>query len=265
MNVLACVDPLRLGRLRAALAERHRLHVALDWAHAAHLLNHEPVDVLVADPALSGGEAATDAIATLRAAHPSVPVVLYAALTPESAGAFAQLGHAGVETAVLYDADDSTDELLRALERQPGPALTAALLARLAPALEQMPRPVAGAIARAMHTPSAFRGVPDLAAASTVSRRTLYRECERAGLASPREMIAGARVLRAYALLREENRGIEDTAMALRYSSPHHLAKAMRWACGTTTARARAQVPPDAFVARLAAQLMPALPTASSS
>ena len=65
MNVLACVDPLRLGRLRAALAERHRLHVALDWAHAAHLLNHEAVDVLVADPAMSGGEAATDAIALI--------------------------------------------------------------------------------------------------------------------------------------------------------------------------------------------------------
>ncbi|HRN53185.1 MAG TPA: hypothetical protein PK788_06780, partial [Gemmatimonadaceae bacterium] len=84
-----------------------------------------------------------------------------------------------------------------------------------------------------------------------------YRDCERANLASPRELIAAARVLRAYALLRDGGYAIEDTTTALRYSSPHHLAKAMRWACGVTTARARAQVPPTAFVARLAARLMP--------
>jgi transcriptional regulator GlxA family with amidase domain len=108
-----------------------------------------------------------------------------------------------------------------------------------------------------IHTPAAFRGVPDLAAAANVSRRTIYRECERANLASPRELIAGARVLRAYAFLRESDYAIEDVAVHLRFSSPHHLTKTMRWACGMTTARARDRIAPDDFISLLAARLMP--------
>lgn len=262
MNVTACVDATRLGRLRAALAERHRLHVALDWSHADHILRHEPVDVLVVDPMVQPDAPSDAAIAALREAHPSVPTVLYSALAPAACARLAEVGRGGVETLILHDVDDAPAELLRVLERQPGVALSDALLAQLAPRLDAMPERVARAITRVVHTPSAFRDVPDMAAAAGISRRTLYRDCERANLASPRELIAAARVLRAYALLRDGGFAIEDTATALRYSSPHHLAKAMRWACGATTARARAQVPPAAFVARLAARLMP---TASSS
>ena len=108
-----------------------------------------------------------------------------------------------------------------------------------------------------VHTPAAFKGVPDLAAAAHVSRRTIYRECERAELASPREIIAAARVLRAYAFLRESDYSIEDVAEHLRFSSPHHLTKTMRWACGMTTARARDRLIPEEFVALLAQRLMP--------
>ena len=113
------------------------------------------------------------------------------------------------------------------------------------------------AFERVIHTPAAFHGVPDLAAAANVSRRTIYRECERAELASPREIIAAARVLRAYAFLRESDYAIEDVAEHLRFSSPHHLTKTMRWACGMTTARARDRITPDDFIALLAARLMP--------
>ncbi len=262
MNITACVDATRLGRLRAALADRHRLFAALDWEHAEHLLRHEPVDVLVVDPLVHPDAPSVAAIAALRAAHPSVPTVLYSALTPAACGPLAQIGRGGVEVVILHDVDDAPTQLVQALERQPGVALSLALLEQLAPRLRTMGERVARAIERAVRTPSAFRDVPDLAAAAGISRRTLYRECERAALASPRELLAGARVLRAYALLRESGLSIEDVATALRYSSPHHLANAMRWACGTTTARARAQVPPATFIARLAARLMP---TASSS
>jgi transcriptional regulator GlxA family with amidase domain len=99
--------------------------------------------------------------------------------------------------------------------------------------------------------------VPDLAAAANVSRRTIYRECERANLASPRELIAGARVLRAYAFLRESDYSIEDVAEHLRFSSPHHLTKTMRWACGMTTARARDRIAPEEFVSLLCERLLP--------
>ena len=262
MNVAACLDATRLGRLRAALAAEHRLHVALDWEHAHSILRREPVDVLVVDPIADRGTAAIVPIDALHEAFPSVPVVMYTALVPAAYAAIADLGRRGFDTLVVHDVDDSPAQLLRVLGRQPGVARSAELLARLEPALRGLPADVAAAITRVVHTPAAFEGVADLASAAKVSRRTIYRECERAQLASPRELIAAARALRAYALLRETPLGIEDVAAALRFSSPHHLTKTMRWACGLTTARARDRMPPTEFLDALVARLRP---TASSS
>lgn len=88
---------------------------------------------------------------------------------------------------------------------------------------------------------------------------------ERAELASPRELLAASRALRAYALLREGNMAIEDVAEALKFSSPHHLAKTIRWACGMTTARARAHIGPDEFVNLLLERLAPTISSSLAS
>lgn len=257
MIVAACVEPPKLARLRGAVGEAHRLHVALDWEHADSIIRRQPVDVLVVDPQFGSTEPKTDSIRTLRRQYRSVPVVVYSVLAAQTLKPLIELGRDGMEQLVLYGVDDDPRHLRRVLERQPGVALAGKLIARLRPRLRTMPADVARAIERVIHTPAAFKGVPDLAAAANVSRRTIYRECERARLASPRELIAGARVLRAYAFLRESDYAIEDVAEHLRFSSPHHLTKTMRWACGMTTARARDRITPEDFVALLAARLAP--------
>jgi AraC-like DNA-binding protein len=255
MNVLACLPPEALARLRAAVADAHRVHVALHWEHASSIIQRHPVDVVVVDPSMTSLQA-------LRLDYPSLAVVLHSTLDADAIAAVAAAGHSGVESLVVAGVDDDPSSFRSIVERQPGVQLASALEAALAPQLRTLPPDVARAVERVIHTPSAFKGVPDLAAAANVSRRTIYRECERASLASPREIIAAARVLRAYAFLRECDHSIEDVAEALRFSSPHHLTKTMRWACGLTTARARDRVSPADFVALLAARLVP---TTSSS
>lgn len=260
MIVAACVEAPKLARLRGAVGETHRLHVALDWDHANSIIRRQPVDVLVVDPSFgSTASPRTDAIRTLRAEFRSVPFVVYSVLAAQTLQPLIELGREGMEQLVLYGVDDDPRHLRKVLERQPGVALAEKLMTRLQPRLRNLPADVARAVERVVHTPAAFKGVPDLAAAANVSRRTIYRECERAHLASPREVIAGARVLRAYAFLRESDYAIEDVADHLRFSSPHHLTKTMRWACGLTTARARDRVAPDDFVSMLAQRLMPDL------
>jgi AraC-like DNA-binding protein len=240
MNVAACVEPQKLARLRGAVGDTHHLHVALDWDHANSIVRRQPVDVFVVDPQFaSGGEARTEAIRSLRASYRSVPFVVYSVLAAQTLRPLVELGRDGLEQLVLYGVDDDP------------------LHERLQPYLRTTPPDVSRAIERVIHTPAAFKGVPDLAAAANVSRRTIYRECERVGLASPREIIAAARVLRAYAFLRESDYAIEDVAAHLRFSSPHHLTKTMRWACGMTTARARDRVPPDDFISMLVERLVP--------
>jgi AraC-like DNA-binding protein len=257
MIVAACVEPQKLARLRGAVGEQHRLHVALDWAHADSIIRRQPVDVLVVDPQFGSAEPATAPIRTLRQEFRSVPFVVYSILAAQTHKPLIELGRDGMEQLVLYGVDDDPRHLRRVLERQPGVQLAAQLLERLRPRLRSLPAEVAGAIERVVHTPAAFHGVPDLAAAAKVSRRTIYRECERANLASPRELIAGARVLRAYAFLRESDYAIEDVAEHLRFSSPHHHTKTMRGACGMTTARARDRIGPDDFVELVAGKLLP--------
>ncbi len=261
MNVLACLPPEALGRLRTAVGEAHRVHVALHWDHASSIIQRHPVDVVVVDLTCHT-ENELAPLTKLRSEYPSLPVVLHSTLDAESVAAVAAAGRDGIESLVVANVDDDPASFRATLERQPGVQLAAALEAALAPQLRLLPEDVARAVQRVIHTPAAFKGVPDLAAAANVSRRTIYRECERAGLASPRELIAAARVLRAYALLRECDHAIEDVAEALRFSSPHHLTKTMRWACGLTTARARDRVSPTDFVALLTARLVP---TTSSS
>ncbi len=266
MIVAACVEPPKLARLRGAVGDTHRLHVALDWDHANSIVRRQPVDVLVVDPAFgSSNGPRTDAIRSLRAEFRSVPFVVYSVLAAQTLQPIIELGREGMEQLVLFGVDDDPRHLRRILERQPGVALAEQLMTRLQPRLRSLPADVARAIERVVHTPAAFKGVPDLAAAANVSRRTIYRECERAQLASPREVIAGARVLRAYAFLRESDYAIEDVAEHLRFSSPHHLTKTMRWACGMTTARARDRVAPDDFVNMLSARLMPAAPATATT
>lgn len=258
MIVAACVEAQKLARLRGAVGETHRLHVALDWEHADSIVRRQPIDVLVVDPSFgSEGEPRSDSIRSLRREFRSVPFVVYSALGAGTLRPLIDLGRDGMEQLVIYGVDDDPRQLRRLLERQPGVALAAQLAALLQPRLRSLPAAVSHAIERVIHTPAAFKGVPDLAAAANVSRRTIYRECERAQLSSPREMIAGARVLRAYAFLRESDYAIEEVAEHLRFSSPHHLTKTMRWACGMTTARARDRIAPDDFVAQLAQRLMP--------
>ena len=256
MIVAACVEAPKLARLRAAMGERHRLHVALDWEHANSIIRRQPVDVLVVDPNFgSATQAQTAPIRSLREQFRSVPCVVYSALAAQTLRPLIELGQAGMEHLVLYGVDDDPRQLRRMLERQPGVALAEQLVAALQPRFKTLPADVTRAIERVIHTPAAFKGVPDLASAAKVSRRTIYRECERAQLASPRELIAGARVLRAYAFLRESEYAIEDVAEHLRFSSPHHLTKTMRWACGMTTARARDRITPEDFLASLIARL----------
>ena len=258
MIVAACVEPPKLARLRGAMGDNHRLHVALDWTHADSIIRRQPVDVLVVDPHFgSASTPLTQPIRDLRAEFRSVPFVVYSVLAAQTLQPLIELGREGMEQLVLYGVDDDPRHLRKVLERQPGVGLAEKLLMRLQPRLKTLPADVARAIERVVHTPAAFKGVPDLAAAANVSRRTIYRECERAQLSSPRELIAGARVLRAYAFLRESDYAIEDVAEHLRFSSPHHLTKTMRWACGMTTARARDRLVPDDFVTLLASRLLP--------
>lgn len=266
MHVAACVQPAKLSRLQGAAGSTHSVHPALDWAHADAIIRRHPVDVLVVDPQFdSNTEARSDRIRAVRQRYRSLPMIVYSTLAAQTLRPLVELGIDGMEQLVLYGLDDDPRQLQQVLERQPGIALSAHLLEKLKRPLSRVPAPVAGALERLIRNPAAFRSVPDMATAAGVPRRSLYRHLDRAGLVTPRELLIGARLLRAYAFLRVPAYSLHAVANHVRFTDADHLTRAMKWGVGLTPARARDRMGPDEFVARLSARLAPgsALPEPS--
>ena len=234
------------------------MHAALDWAHADSIIRRQPVDVLVVDPQFdTPAEARSDRIRAVRNRYRSLPMIVYSNLAAQTLRPLVELGREGMEQLILFGLDDDPQHLRQMLERQPGIVLSERLLALLRRPLSRVPSAVAAALERLVHNPSVFRGVPDLASAAGVPRRSLYRHFERAGFVTPRELVAGARLLRAYAFLREPAYSLDAVAEHVRFTDADALTKTMKWGVGMTPGRARERMGPDEFAARLAAQLAP--------
>ncbi len=260
MHVAACVQPPKLARLRGAAGDDHNVHAALDWAHADSIIRRQPVDVLVVDPQFGDSPAPrSDRIRAVRHRYRALPMVVYSALTTQTMRTLVELGTEGLGQIVLFNLDDDPQHLRQVLELQPGILLAEQLLAALRPCLNHTPAPVAGAVERAVRNPALFRNVGALTAGAGVPRRSFYRHLERAGLASPREILAGARSLRAYALLRIPGYSLELAATQLRFHDVDAMTDAMKSVVGVTPGRARSRIAPEEFVTLLAGRLMPGL------
>ena len=258
MHVAACVQPQKLARLRGAAGTTHAVHAALDWAHADSIIKRQPVDVLVVDPQFDQGTelARTDRIRAAKRRYGALPMVVYSTLSAQTMRSLVELGTEGLGQIVLYGLDDDPRHLRQLLELQPGVLLSEQLIAGIRPRLNYTPSPVAEAVERAIRNPAAYQNVGEIAGAAGVPRRSFYRHLERVGLASPREILAAARVLRAYALLRVPSSSLELAASQLRFSDVDSMAETMKAMVGLTPGRARARVAPDEFIRLLAARLI---------
>ena len=260
MHLAACLQPPKLARLKDAAGSRHVVHAATDWAHVDSIIRRQPVDVLLVDPQFGAGAASqTDRIRAVRDKYRSLPMIVYSTLGTSTHRELVELGKSGMEHLVLFGMDDDPSQLRALLDRQPGTSLAETVLTLLQRPLSRAPAMVATAIDQLLRNPAAFADVADLAIAASSPRRSLYRHCERAGFVTPKELLSGARLLRAYAYLREPSYTLESVATHVGFGDSDALAKAMKWGVGTTPARARDRMGPEEFAARLATTLAPGI------
>ena len=213
------------------------------------------MDVIVVDPGADGTVRPAPVMA-LRERYPSLPVTLYTVLSPVMMRAALELSAHGVQQVVLHRFDDEPSRFLELLESQLNHALSDALMERLSGPLSVLTPPVGRAVERLLRRPDRFFRAEDLAGAAGVTARTLYRQFEAAGLASPRTVVMSARVLRAYTLLRDAAIPIEEVSAKLGYSSPRMFARHMRETVGRTPSEVRAAMNDEEFVAALARLLI---------
>lgn len=250
MDVAALLSPQLLTHLRVVLGRGHRVHAADGWNHLTSVLHQETIDLIVADPAADGQARVVELQQVIRQ-FPSVPVVVYTALSPATMKAVVQLARVGVEHVVLNRFDDEPRRFRDLLEGVPGYALAEQMLRHLAEPLAALPIQVSRAVEQLFRSPGRFRSTEDLAAAAGMIKRTLYRNLEPAGFTSPRLLVAAARLLRVYAHLRDPGRHIKEIADKVGYNSPWQLTQQMRDVTGYTPRTVRRRVGPDEFIALL--------------
>jgi AraC-like DNA-binding protein len=251
VDVAAFLSPQLLTHLRVVLGRGHRLHPAEGWGSLARILRTEVVDLVVADPAADGSVKVAELQQLIRQ-FPSVPVVVYTALSPATMKAVVQLARMGVEHVVLNRFDDEPRRFRDQLEGVPGHALADQMLRQLAGPLTGLPIQVSRAVEQLFRSPGRFRSTDDLAAAAGMNKRTLYRNLEPVGFVSPRLLVVAARLLRVFAHLRDPGRQIKEIADKVGYHSPWQLTQQMREVTGHTPRTVRRRVGADEFIALLA-------------
>ena len=245
MNVAAFLPSNQLTHLRAALGREHSLATAGNWGELSLLLRDTFCDIVVVGPSMHGLEVSQ--VRSVIGSFPSTPVVLYVPVVPASMRAVSDLARHGIGQVVLYNFDDGIERFRRVLERQAGDPLAREMMARLAPALMRLDATLAAAVNRLFKEPHLFRVADDLAIAAGKSRRTMYRQFEEAGLASPRRMVLGARVLRGYSFLRDPGQTLDSTARKLGFRTARTFSERMRELVGELAYGVRRRMTADEF------------------
>ena len=240
------------------LGDRHTVHPVEGWDELDYVVRRSAVDVAVVDPGADGLVRTTE-IRLLLDQYPTLPMVLYTQLSPLALKALVELAKHGTHQVVLHRFDDAPEKFRSVLERQPGSTLSSLILERLSEPVGALPGNLARAVERMFKRPGQFFGVPDLASAAQMPRRTVYRYFEVVGLASPRMVVSGARMLRAYSYMREPGHSLLDVAKKLGYTQ-QQLRRSMVELVGQTPVRVRAAVDAEQFVGMLAQHLYPAGP-----
>ncbi|HEV8509499.1 MAG TPA: helix-turn-helix domain-containing protein [Gemmatimonadales bacterium] len=250
MLVLAAVPDLQYQRLWGAVVPRFMLARAATWDVALETIRVRPVEIAVVDPAL-GGTASGQEIERLHLLFPSLRLILYTSMTPQLATVLLALGPCGIRQVLLRGVDDHPERLREIVASEAMHAASHRLLDQLATALAPLPRELRWVLEDALRTPGEVQTILQVAARARVDRGTCARWFTRAGLPSPRHILAAARVLYAHRLLQDPGFTIEDVAKRLGYAQTKTLQQHARAYLGLTAGEMRLSLTADEAAGRI--------------
>src|SRR2546427_19924 len=190
MLVLAAVPADQCHKLRRAAAPRFPVVHARTWDDALATIRTGPVELAAVDPQLEGSPSARE-IERLRVLFPSLPLILYTALTPATAAVLLALGHSGINAVVFTRIDDHPARLREVLAHEEARSASRQLLDQLAAVLAPLPSELRWVVEEVLRAPADLQTVQQVAARARVDRRTFERWFARLGLPSPRHLFMG--------------------------------------------------------------------------
>src|SRR5437870_5508250 len=256
MLVLAAVPAEQCHKLRRAAAPRFPVVHARDWDDALAIIRTRPVELAAVDPQLEGSPSARE-IERLRVLFPSLPLILYTALTPATAAVLLALGHSGINAVVFTRIDDHPARLREVLAHEEARSASRQLLDQLAAVLAPLPSELRWVVEEVLRAPAELQTVQQVAARARVDRRTFERWFARLQLPSPRHFLAAARVLYAHRLLQDPGFTIDDVAQRLGYAQTKTLQLHARSYLGLTAGEMRLTLEPREALERIAQGFAP--------
>ena len=157
-----------------------------------------------------------DALRSLYADYPSIPILVYAPLTQQGARDMLDAARAGATEVVIASFDDVGITLAQRLAAAQAAALARQTLARIA---DLVPESIAMLVD---HFLRRGRSTPSVAAAARalgVSRKVLASQCARAHLPSPRALSCWTRLILTSQRLEDPSRTAERAALEMGFPS----------------------------------------------
>lgn len=238
MLLLAVVPGIRLHQLRTADANLYDFVGLTSWSEVVDTIRQRPVEAAVLDP-MFGDKPYTREIERLRLLFPSLPVLLYTTLSPETAGVLLELGRIGIRRVVFSRFDDSPAALRAILRDELEESASRKVIHALEGLLEGIPRRVRHSLETMLYAPPDANSVTALADRMGVQRRTCERWFAKMGLPSPRMVLVLARLLYAHRLLQDPGYTVEDVALKLGYGKTRSLQSQFKEVFGVTAGELR--------------------------
>jgi AraC-like DNA-binding protein len=215
-------------RVRRACADRYRLLPVSSWDGLRDALHAAPpLALVIVDP--YGGDYVraelSPSLQGLLREFPSATVIAACELRGACLEQVRTLGEWGVTRMISIEEEDTPLGIARVLESSRGRPLRSLLQRSLVAAMGGRARAIVMSAADVVSTGGVGR---DLARSLHITPRTLQRWCRRAGLLSPRQLLAWMRLLLAAELLDDPGRSVRGVALACGYSSDAALRNAFR-------------------------------------
>ena len=213
--------------MRRACGDRYRLLPVSCWnALRDALRSAPPLALVIVDP--YGGDSRGKLSASLQGLLREFPSTTVIAACELRGGCLEQvrtLGEWGITRMISIEEEDTPLAIARVLESSRGRPLRTLLQRSLVEAMGARARAIVMSASDVVSTGGVGR---DLARALHVTPRTLQRWGRRAGLLSPRQLLAWMRLLLAAELLDDPGRSVLGVALACGYSSDAALRNAFR-------------------------------------
>lgn len=246
--IVAATAADRVRCLRSAAGARYAILAPRSWGGLVEIIRSRPVELAVVDP-LFTGEPRTHEIERLRVLFPSLPLLVYTALSPETAGIMLGLGRVGIRRAIFHRFDDAPAALREVLNAELEQGAAQQVLLSLGGVLQGLPRRIRWALEATLRTPDAVPSVAGLAERAQLKRRTCERWFSRSGLPSPKNVLMFARLLHAHRLLLDPGYTVEDVAVKLGYGKAKTMQMHFKEVFGLTAGEVRISLSAEEAVA----------------